>query len=139
MEWQTVQFTSNTDDANTFIKNRLKSAFNLQDNEIDVEVDDGIITVTMNGKDCTYDTKVGNVTSELAVAKVKAGQTAPMNSNALYKSGEFTTVIPAGYTVSSTLNSIENGLVVTKDGNEWVWVPVSSEELAEMYVEDETG
>ena len=40
------------------------------------------------------------------------------------------------------MGSIENGLVVT-DGttnqNEWVWIPVSSSDLAKMYTEDTTG
>ena len=47
----------------------------------------------------------------------------------------------AGYTVSSepTEQSIDNGLVVKKGDNEWVWIPVSSSDLAAMYTEDATG
>lgn len=73
---------------------------------------------------------------------VDAGDTAPSDSNAVYTSGNYTAVIPAGFTVSATESSIENGLVVT-DGttnqNEWVWIPVSSSDLAKMYTEDTTG
>ena len=73
---------------------------------------------------------------------VNAGDTAPSDSNAVYTSGNYTAVIPAGFTVSATESSIENGLVVT-DGttnqNEWVWIPVSSSDLAKMYTEDTTG
>ena len=73
---------------------------------------------------------------------VNAGDTAPSDSNAVYTSGNYTAIIPAGFTVSATESSIENGLVVT-DGttnqNEWVWIPVSSSDLAKMYTEDTTG
>jgi hypothetical protein len=73
---------------------------------------------------------------------VNAGDKAPSDSNAVYSSGDYTAIIPAGFTVSATESSIENGLVVT-DGttnqNEWVWIPVSSTDLAKMYTEDTTG
>ena len=75
---------------------------------------------------------------------VNAGDKAPSDSNAVYSSGDYTAIIPAGFTVSnqSGESSIENGLVVT-DGttnqNEWVWIPVSSSDLAKMYTEDTTG
>ena len=71
---------------------------------------------------------------------VDAGDTAPSDSNAVYSSGDYTAIIPAGFTVSATESSIENGLVVT-DGseNEWVWIPVSSEDLAKMYEECNTN
>ena len=71
---------------------------------------------------------------------VDAGDTAPSDSNALYSSNNYTAVIPAGFTVSATESSIEDGLVVT-DGseNKWVWIPVSSTDLAKMYTEDTTG
>ena len=75
---------------------------------------------------------------------VNAGDKAPSDSNAVYSSGDYTAIIPAGFTVSDKTgeSSIENGLVVT-DGttnqNEWVWIPVSSTDLAKMYTEDTTG
>lgn len=67
---------------------------------------------------------------------VNAGDTAPEDSNAMYSSGDYTAVIPAGFTVSGTPGetSIENGLVVTDSKqNEWVWIPVSSSDLDKMY------
>ena len=71
---------------------------------------------------------------------VNAGDKAPSDSNAVYSSGDYTAIIPAGFTVSATESSIENGLVVT-DGseNEWVWIPVSSKDLAKMYEECNTN
>ena len=76
------------------------------------------------------------------IISVNAGDKAPSDSNAVYSSGDYTAIIPAGFTVSATESSIENGLVVT-DGttnqNEWVWIPVSSSDLAKMYTEDTTG
>ena len=65
---------------------------------------------------------------------VNAGDKAPSDSNAVYSSGDYTAIIPAGFTVSATESSIENGLVVT-DGseNEWVWIPVSSEDFSAMF------
>ena len=127
-EWQTARWTNDAGDAATFIKNRLKSTFNLQDNEIDVDVENEIVTVTMNGKDYAYDTKAGSLTVGPAVAKAKPGEAVPEGTNAIYKSNGKTAVIPAGYTVSSvaTEQSIDTGLVITKGGNEWVWIPVSS-------------
>ena len=140
-EWQTAQWTSDAGDAATFIKNRLKSTFNLQDNEIDVDVENEIVTVTMNGKDYAYDTKAGSLTVGPAVAKAKPGEAVPEGTTAVYKSNGKTAVIPAGYTISNTTaeQSIDTGLVITKDGNEWVWIPVSSTDLVAMYTEDSTG
>lgn len=71
---------------------------------------------------------------------IGAGDKAPEDSNALYSSGNYNAVIPAGFTVSATESSIENGLVVIDESeNEWVWIPTSSEDLLKMYVEDGTG
>ncbi len=81
------------------------------------------------------------------------GETAPNDSNAVYISGNYTAVIPAGFTVSDVKvvnettgvvekdeTTIENGLVVTDaSGNQWVWIPVSSSDLALMYEENTTG
>ena len=56
-------------------------------------------------------------------------------------------VIPKGYTPidagnaiwgdgisSPAQNSVDNGLVIKDDGNEWVWVPVDEETIKKMYV-----
>jgi hypothetical protein len=73
---------------------------------------------------------------------IGAGDTAPSDSNAVYLSGKDTAVIPAEFTVSGTEGetSIENGLVVIdQNQNEWVWIPVSSEDLSTLYAEDNIG
>ena len=73
---------------------------------------------------------------------VNAGDTAPDDANAAYSSGDYTAIIPAGYTVSGTEveTSIENGLVVRDSKqNEWVWIPVSTVEVETMYAKDSTG
>lgn len=73
---------------------------------------------------------------------VNAGDTAPSDSNAAYSSGDYTAIIPAGFTVSGIEGetSIENGLVVKDNNqNEWVWIPVSSTDLSAMYTEDSNG
>ena len=49
-------------------------------------------------------------------------------------------VLPAGFKVTDDADRIENGMVIQdKDENEFVWVPVSSADLALMYAEDTTG
>ena len=93
-----------------------------------------------------------NINIESKVAKdekgnviytVDKGERAPGNRNAIYKDDdENVAVIPAGYTVSNVDGeyTIENGLVVRDDNqNEWVWIPVSSSDLALMYTQDNTG
>jgi len=98
------------------------------------------LDITYKGKTLSINATTGAIKQPLPV--ITAGQKAPATSNAQYKSGNYTAVIPAGFTVSATESSIENGLVVT-DGttnqNEWVWIPVSSSDLAKMYTEDTTG
>lgn len=79
------------------------------------------------------------------------GDSAPTESNAIYISGDFVAVVPAGYTISNKKivneetgiveqdeTTIENGLVV-KDGsgNEFVWIPV--ENISDLYDENKTN
>ena len=59
---------------------------------------------------------------------VNAGDKAPSDSNAVYSSGDYTAIIPAGFTVSNQPgeSSIDTGLVIRDDdGNEFVWIPVN--------------
>ena len=77
---------------------------------------------------------------------ITAGQTAPSGSNAVYKSGDYTAVSDVKVVNETTgvvekdETTIENGLVVTDgSGNQWVWIPVSSSDLALMYEENTTG
>lgn len=62
-----------------------------------------------------------------ALPTITAGQTAPSNSNAIYEDGDYTVIVPAGFTVSDKTgeSSVETGVVI-KDGgnNEFVWIPV---------------
>lgn len=53
-------------------------------------------------------------------------------------------IIPGGFKIVEEENivtdKVENGFVIEdKNENQWVWIPVSSEDLAKMYVEDSTG
>ena len=112
-EWQTARWDGTAGDAKDLMKNRLKSTFNLQDNQISVEEESGTYTVTM-----TIDNKEKTYTFNAAT-----GTTAKVKTIAEY----------AGYTVDATQNSIDNGLVISKDGNEWVWIPVSNEDFSAMF------
>ena len=86
------------------------------------------IGITVAGADETPgDTPGDTPGGEGNLPPITAGQKAPDNSNAQYKSGNYTAIIPAGFTVSnqSGESSIETGLVIRDDdGNEFVWIPV---------------
>ena len=99
-------------------------------------------TVTYKGKEYPVSETgdIGKGTKVKTVAEYpEATPGTPTTENSKYTSNNKTAVIPAGYTVDATQNSIDNGLVISKDGNEWVWIPVSSADLALMYTEDSTG
>ena len=71
---------------------------------------------------------------------LQQGQTAVENSP--YISDGKKAIIPKGFTVSNVEGetSIDTGLVVRDSkNNEWVWIPVTSEDLLRMYVESNTG
>ena len=141
-EWQMGQYTGETQTASAFIQSKLNSIYGAGA-VTSVEESNGTFTVSFaNGKQYTYNVATG------VAAKVKTISEYPdatpgtaTTENSKYTSGTLTAVIPAGYTVSNVAaeQSIENGLVITKGGNEWVWIPVSSTELAAMYEEDSTG
>ena len=142
-EWQMGQYTGVTDTAADFIKNKLNSIYG-EGAVTSVTESSGIFVVKLsNNKQYIYDTKTGGMLDEVPVAaypNATPGQ-ANNNENTKYTSNNKTAVIPAGYTVSSvaTEQSIDTGLVITKGGNEWVWIPVSSSDLAAMYTQDNTG
>ena len=160
-EYQMAQFTNDAESATLFIKNRLKSTFNLEDNEIDVDVDDGIITVLIkvNGtdKEYTYNATTGVGSNVKTVAEYPdATPGIATTQNSKYTSDGKTAVIPAGYAISSvaTEQSIDYGLVIKEvvdnnnDGieddeeaerNEWVWIPVDSTEFGLMFYKNEEG
>lgn len=104
---------------------------------VEATLDSFPVKVTFNNGNKYQVSDDGNI-----MGSVDAGETAPIDSNAVYASGDYTAVIPAGFTVSGTKGetSIENGLVVRDiNQNEWVWIPVSSSDLAAMYIENSTG
>ena len=83
------------------------------------------LDITYKGKTLSINATSGEIKQPLPV--ITAGQKAPATSNAQYKSGNYTAIIPAGFTVSnqSGESSIETGLVIRDDdGNEFVWIPV---------------
>ena len=138
-EWQTARWDGTAGDAKDFMKNRLKSTFNLQDNS-------GTFTVTMTidnkEKTYTFNASTGTTAKVKTIAEYPAATPGTATTeNSKYTADGKTAVIPAGYTVSSNANeqSIDNGLVITKGGNEWVWIPVSTTDLAAMYTQDNTG
>ena len=106
-------------------------------------------TVSEDGKTVTYNGKEYPVSASGDIGKGEKIKTVAdypdatpgtaTTENSKYTSNGKTAVIPAGYTVDATQNSIDNGLVISKDGNEWVWIPVSASDLAAMYTEDSTG
>ena len=140
-EWQTAQWTSEAGDAATFVQTRLRTALN--DNGLTVTAENGVLTVELaNGKTYTYNVTTGVASKVKTIAEYPdATPGTATTENSKYTSDGKTAVIPAGYTVSSNANeqSIDNGLVVKNGDNEWVWIPVSSTDLAAMYTEDSTG
>ena len=123
------------------MKNRLKSTFNLQDNQISVEEESGTYTVTMTidnkEKTYTFNVATGQTSKPKTIAEYPAATPGtPTTENSKYTSNNKTAVIPAGYTVDATQNSIDNGLVISKDGNEWVWIPVAN--VTDLYIENTT-
>ena len=144
-EWQTAQFTGDSNgDAATFMQTRLRTA--LKDNGLAVSGSNGVFVVKLSNNDkYIYDTTTGKMLDEVPISAYPTVTASTNNSavteNSKYISNGKTAVIPAGYTISSVEaeQSIDTGLVISKDSNEWVWIPVSSSDLAAMYTEDSTG
>ena len=132
-EWQTAQWTSDAGDAATFMQTRLRTALN--DNGLTVTGGNGTFTVTLTGgKEYTFSAATGVASKVKPIAEYPdATPGKPTTENSKYTSNNKTAVIPAGYTVDATQNSIDNGLVISKDGNEWVWIPVSNEDFSAMF------
>ena len=134
-EWQTAQWTGDAGDATTFIQGRLRISLN--DNGLTVIESNGIFVAKLsNKKQYIYDSKAGVMLNEVPVSAYPTATAGTVRTeNSKYISNGKTAVIPAGYTVSevSTEQSIDNGLVIKKDGNEWVWIPVSNGDFAVMF------
>ena len=140
-EWQIGQYMGETRTAAAFIDDKLEEVLGLSENDVTVT---GNFKITIKGKEYFYSAKTGQaVNSEIDLYPVVTASTnnSEVIENSKYISNNKTAVIPAGYTISnvSTEQSIDNGLVIKKDGNEWVWIPVSASDLALMYTEDSTG
>ena len=135
-EWQMGQYSGVTEDAPTFVKNKLNSIYGAG-TVTNVTAENGILTVELaNGKTYTYNVATGVASKVKTVAEYpEATPGTATTENSKFVADGKTAVIPAGYTVSSNTNeqSIDTGLVITKGGNEWVWIPVSSSDLAAMY------
>ena len=134
-EWQMGQYSGVTEDAPTFVKNKLNSIYGAG-TVANVTAENGILTVELtNGKTYTYNVATGKAEKVKTVAEYTEAipGKANNNENTKYTSNNKTAVIPAGYTVDATQNSIDNGLVISKDGNEWVWIPVSNEDFSAMF------
>ena len=94
------------------------------------------LDIKYKGKDISINATTGEIKQPLPV--IKAGEKAPATSNAQYKSGNYTAIIPAGFMVSDVKivnettgevekdeTTIETGLVIRDDAeNEFVWIPV---------------
>ena len=91
----------------------------------EVKPNGDFLDITYKEKTLSINATTGAIKQPLPV--ITAGQKAPATSNAQYKSGNYTAVIPAGFKVSNQPgeSSIETGLVIKDDaGNEFVWIPV---------------
>ena len=116
------QYTGVTDTAQAFMQTKLREILN--DNGLTVT---GSFKVTLsNGKEYFYNAKAGQMANSEVDLYPAATPGTPTTENSKYTSNNKTAVIPAGYTVDATQNSIDNGLVISKDGNEWVWIPVAN-------------
>ena len=139
-EWQMGQYTGETQTASAFIQSKLNSIYGAG-SVTSVEESNGVFTVSFaNGKQYTYNVATG------VAAKVKTISEYPdatpgtaTTENSKYTSGTLTAVIPAGYTVSNVAaeQSIENGLVIKKGNNEWVWIPVAN--VTDLYTTNSTN
>ena len=108
----------------------------LKGSEVHQNENEDFLDITYKGKTISINTTTGEIKQPLPV--ITAGQKAPATSNAQYKSGNYTAIIPAGFTVSDVKvvnettgkvekdeTTIETGLVIRDDpGNEFVWIPV---------------
>ena len=103
----------------------------------EVKPNGDFLDITYKGKNKSINATTGEIKQPLPV--ITSGQKAPATSNAQYKSGNYTAIIPAGFTVSDIKvvnettgkvekdeTTIETGLVIRDDaGNEFVWIPVN--------------
>ena len=131
-EWKMSQYTG-TPMTEQDIQAKLGQIFGAE-NVTDVSLANGKLTAKINGKTYEYDASTGVAAKVKTIAEYPAATPGTATTeNSTYTSNNKTAVIPAGYTVDATQNSIDNGLVISKDGNEWVWIPVSNEDFSAMF------
>ena len=131
-EWQMGQYSGVTDDAPTFVKNKLNSIYG-PGTVTNATAENGILTVELtNGKTYTYNVATGKAEKVKTIAEYPTITATTNNSaveeNSKYVSDNKTAIIPKGYMISNVEaeQSIDTGLVIKKDGNEWVWIPVAN-------------
>ena len=137
-EWQMGQYTGETQTASAFIQSKLNSIYGAG-SVTSVEESNGTFTVSFaNGKVYSYNVATGVAAKVKTVADLPDATPGQANTteNTKYTSNNKTAVIPKGYTLDATETSIDNGLVITKDGNEWVWIPVAN--VTDLYIENTT-
>ena len=133
-EWQTARWDGTSGaSASEFMQGRLRTALN--DNGLTVTGENGTFTVELSsGKQYSFNASTGTTAKVKTIAEYPAATPGTATTeNSKYTSNGKTAVIPAGYTVDATQNSIDNGLVISKAGNEWVWIPVSNEDFSAMF------
>ena len=140
-EWEIAKWTENAGDAATFMQGRLRTALN--DNSLTVTGSEGVFVVKLsNNEKYIYDVKAGGMLDEVPVSAYPIVTASTNNSavpeNSKYVSNNKIAVIPAGYAISNleAEQSIDTGLVISKDGNEWVWIPVA--DVTDLYTENTT-
>ncbi len=125
LAWNSVypdSYLNNYDLATKAIK--LKEALDKNGSTSTVTPEEGKLKVNYKNKYFILDPTTGSLKKLLP--EVTAGQKAT-GSNAIYKSENYTAIIPEGFTVSNQPgeSSIKEGLVIRDDsGNEFVWIPV---------------
>lgn len=110
----------------------LKNALNENGNGNIAILDNDENTVRYRGKEICIDEETGGIDIRQPLPTIGNGEKA-VNSNAIFKSGNYTAVIPSGFTVSNHPgeSSIETGLVIRDDaGNEFVWIPVGIKKIS---------
>ena len=139
-EWQMGQYTGETQTASAFIQSKLNSIYGAG-SVTSVEESNGTFTVSFaNGKVYSYNVSTGVASKVKTIAEYPdATPGTATTENSKYTSGTLTAVIPAGYTVSNVAaeQSIENGLVIKKGNNEWVWIPVAN--VTDLYTTNSTN
>ena len=137
-EWQMGQYTGETRTVQAFMQEKLNSIYGAG-TVTSVTAENGILTVELaNGKSYTYNVATGVAAKVKTVAEYTDATPGQANTteNTKYTSNGKTAVIPAGYTLDATANSIDNGLVISKAGNEWVWIQVAN--VTDLYTENTT-